>query len=230
MIWTKKRFQVLKRDKFRCQYCGKTGKDVTLEVDHIVPQAKWWTDDLDNLITCCRECNSWKSDELLWTPINIGKIRLYENEGKTIKWFFDSWNKMGYWEISKENIAFISWFVKLFYADFSTKYLPMEVKKWVITQSEFEEWGEKCVSICKDFDDLIRDDVRYILDNLESNNPDYDGGWTRYTDDYNERLNWLITYQMVRFGYPRPFIYKYSLCPNKVDEWQNERDERFETH
>ena len=60
MIGAKKRFEVLKRDNFRCQYCWRNGKDVTLEVDHITPKSKWGNDDFNNLITCCRECNIWK--------------------------------------------------------------------------------------------------------------------------------------------------------------------------
>ena len=31
------RFEVFKRDKFTCQYCGKTAPNVVLEVDHIEP-------------------------------------------------------------------------------------------------------------------------------------------------------------------------------------------------
>jgi hypothetical protein len=45
------------------------------------------------------------------------------------------------------------------------------------------------------------------------------------TDDYNERLNWLITYKMTELWFPKSFIYKYSLCPNKVKEWQDEFEE-----
>lgn len=60
VISAKKRFEILMRDWFACQYCGKRGKDVSLEVDHITPKALWWTDKNDNLICCCRECNMWK--------------------------------------------------------------------------------------------------------------------------------------------------------------------------
>ena len=31
------RFEVFKRDSFKCQYCGKSAPDVVLEVDHIIP-------------------------------------------------------------------------------------------------------------------------------------------------------------------------------------------------
>ena len=60
------RFKVLKRDGFRCQYCGRSAKDgAVLEVDHIIPKSKGGTNDMDNLITACRECNRGKRDKLL---------------------------------------------------------------------------------------------------------------------------------------------------------------------
>ena len=34
-IGKKMRFEVFKRDKFTCQYCGRKAPDVILEVDHI---------------------------------------------------------------------------------------------------------------------------------------------------------------------------------------------------
>lgn len=224
MIPAKKRFKVLERDSFRCQYCWKTWKDVSLEVDHVIPKSKWWTDEFDNLITCCRECNIWKWDEIVGLPINIWKLKLSEHESKTIKWFFNEWNNLRNWPIQKKNLSFISWYIKLFYSDFNKKYLPMEIRNEKITQSEFEEWWDKCEKILNEFDEFIIDDLQYILDNLESENHDYDAYRTRDTDDYNERLNWLITYQMTLGGYPKPFIYKYSLCPYKIEEWENEND------
>lgn len=57
------RFQVFKRDKFTCQYCGRSG--VELEVDHIKPIAHGGTNDIDNLITACKACNRGKSDSLV---------------------------------------------------------------------------------------------------------------------------------------------------------------------
>lgn len=58
----KVRFEVLKRDKFTCQYCGRQAPDVVLNVDHIKPVAKGGTNDITNLITSCFDCNSGKSD------------------------------------------------------------------------------------------------------------------------------------------------------------------------
>lgn len=222
MIWAKKRFKVLERDNFRCQYCGKNGKDVSLEVDHIIPKAKGWTDDFDNLITCCRECNIGKWDEIVGTPINIWKLKVAEHENKTIRWFFNERNQLGNWSIEKRNLSYISWFVKLYYADFCKKFLPYKVRFEEITQAEFEEWWDRCDEVLNEFDGFVEDDLRYVLDNLESGNKDYDIYRTRATNDYNERLNWLITYQLVNLNFPKSFIYKYSMCPNKIEEWENE--------
>lgn len=226
MIWAKKRFKVLQRDNFRCQYCWKNWKDVSLEVDHIIPKSKWWTDEFDNLITCCRECNIGKWDEFVWPSVNIWKLRLAEHEWKTVKWFFDEWNKRRYWEISKKNLSFISWFIQIYYnyTEFRDNYIGKE-KANEITQAEFEEWGDKCEKVLKSFDSFAMADLDYILDNMEDHNDMYEIWREWETDDYNVRLNRLITYQMVWLRFPKSFIYKYSLCPNKVEEWEKERNE-----
>lgn len=59
------RFEVFKRDKFTCQYCGAAAPDVILEVDHIRPVAKGGTNDILNLVTACRSCNRGKTDKEL---------------------------------------------------------------------------------------------------------------------------------------------------------------------
>lgn len=56
------RFEVFKRDSFKCQYCGKSAPDVILQVDHISPVSKGGEDDILNLVTSCAECNAGKSD------------------------------------------------------------------------------------------------------------------------------------------------------------------------
>lgn len=59
------RFEVFKRDKFTCQYCGRMSPDVILEVDHLKPVSKGGTDDILNLVTSCRDCNRGKRDREL---------------------------------------------------------------------------------------------------------------------------------------------------------------------
>lgn len=60
---TKKvRFEVFKRDSFKCQYCGSSAPDVILHVDHIDPISKGGDNSIINLITSCDDCNFGKSD------------------------------------------------------------------------------------------------------------------------------------------------------------------------
>jgi DnaD/phage-associated family protein len=59
------RFEVFQRDRHTCQYCGRRAPEVELEVDHLIPVARGGTDDFENLITSCRECNSGKSAKLI---------------------------------------------------------------------------------------------------------------------------------------------------------------------
>ena len=56
------RFEVFKRDKFTCQYCGRKSPDVILEVDHIKPVSKGGTNDIMNLVTACKDCNRGKTN------------------------------------------------------------------------------------------------------------------------------------------------------------------------
>lgn len=67
------RFEVFKRDSFKCQYCGASAPDVILEVDHIVPVAEGGENDMMNLITSCRDCNRGKGNKKLTDRQTIEK-------------------------------------------------------------------------------------------------------------------------------------------------------------
>jgi len=71
----KTRFEVFKRDKFQCQYCGNTAPDVVLNVDHIDPVANGGTNELINLITSCFDCNQGKKARLLNDDTVVKKQR-----------------------------------------------------------------------------------------------------------------------------------------------------------
>ena len=64
-ISKKIRFEVFKRDGFKCQYCGKSSPKVVLEVDHIIPKNKRGGDNPENLTTSCFDCNRGKGKNLL---------------------------------------------------------------------------------------------------------------------------------------------------------------------
>lgn len=60
---------VLHRDNFKCVFCGRTSKQIELQVDHIFPFAKGGSNDISNLQTLCIDCNQGKSDRILQTTV-----------------------------------------------------------------------------------------------------------------------------------------------------------------
>lgn len=60
------RFEVFKRDGYRCQICGKAAADgARLEPDHRTPKSAGGADTMENLWTLCFECNRGKRDQSL---------------------------------------------------------------------------------------------------------------------------------------------------------------------
>ena len=57
------RFDVLRRDEYRCRYCGAKAPHVALEVDHVIPRSRGGEDTLDNLVAACFSCNRGKQDK-----------------------------------------------------------------------------------------------------------------------------------------------------------------------
>lgn len=92
----KTRFEIFKRDKFCCVYCGANpGTGATLNVDHVIAVANGGTNDEMNLVTSCFDCNSGKSDRPL-TEINktskVTKEQLKEYK-EQVELFFAFLNK-----------------------------------------------------------------------------------------------------------------------------------------
>lgn len=61
MLSKRLRYEVLRRDRHTCRYCGAAAPDVKLTVDHVIPTALGGSDDPGNLVTACSDCNSGKS-------------------------------------------------------------------------------------------------------------------------------------------------------------------------
>ena len=73
--WGKVRLQVLERDSWRCQKCGKAGR---LEADHRIPLEDGGAlYDLDNLQALCRSCHIAKSR---------GEQTVHETPPEVLEW------------------------------------------------------------------------------------------------------------------------------------------------
>ncbi|OIP00735.1 MAG: hypothetical protein AUJ97_07710 [Bacteroidetes bacterium CG2_30_32_10] len=58
------RWQVFKRDNWRCVACGQSADDnVILHIDHIIPRSKGGKDEINNYQTLCETCNIGKSNK-----------------------------------------------------------------------------------------------------------------------------------------------------------------------
>jgi len=56
------RQEVLKRAKQRCELCGRSARDMQIDVDHIRPRSKGGSNDITNLQALCRTCNAEKGN------------------------------------------------------------------------------------------------------------------------------------------------------------------------
>lgn len=57
------RYEVLKRAEFRCELCGISAEEKSLEVDHIHPKSLGGIDDLSNYQALCYTCNASKGNK-----------------------------------------------------------------------------------------------------------------------------------------------------------------------
>lgn len=63
------RRNLMLRDGFQCQYCGKRPSHRDLNVDHVLPRSRGGADSWENLVVSCRLCNLKKGRR---TPAEAG--------------------------------------------------------------------------------------------------------------------------------------------------------------
>ena len=66
--------RIMKRDKFRCVYCGSQRQ---LTIDHVIPKSKGGQNTWSNMVTCCSKCNCKKGNR---TPEEAGLKPVYPKE------------------------------------------------------------------------------------------------------------------------------------------------------
>ena len=76
------RFEVLRRDRHTCRYCGATAPGVRLHVDHVIPVSLGGSDDPSNLVAACADCNGGKGstspDEHIIAEVSDLTLRMAE--------------------------------------------------------------------------------------------------------------------------------------------------------
>jgi len=70
------RFEILKRDRFACKYCGAKAPDAELVVDHVVPESLGGPSTPENLVAACVNCNAGKGN----TPLDAATVAEIDEE------------------------------------------------------------------------------------------------------------------------------------------------------
>ena len=130
------RFEVFKRDKFTCQYCGRSAPDVVLEVDHIKPVAEGGDNDIINLVTSCFDCNRGKGKRKL---SDDSVVKKQHSQLKELQERKEQLDMMLEWKIGLKNIQddSVKKIAETFreYTGYSVKKRGMsKIRKWL---SEF---------------------------------------------------------------------------------------------
>lgn len=71
--------QVMERDNWTCHYCGADASQVYIGLDHVIPQIIGGRTTLANLVACCQDCNTLKSDKIdatrmYWRPEHYAEM------------------------------------------------------------------------------------------------------------------------------------------------------------
>ena len=103
-ISSRRRFDVFKRDGFRCVYCGGVPPAATLHADHVLAVSNGGSDDLTNLVTSCADCNLGKSAEFLATKPEALSIAQDAERDR-----FDQLREYNEWQAERAHVKEI-WF------------------------------------------------------------------------------------------------------------------------
>lgn len=76
------RFEILRRDRFACRYCGARAKEdgAVLELDHVLPKVLGGNDKHTNLVAACVECNGGKTSSHPDSP------RIEDVDADALRW------------------------------------------------------------------------------------------------------------------------------------------------
>jgi 5-methylcytosine-specific restriction endonuclease McrA len=82
------RREVFARDKHVCQYCGASGRDLT--IDHVTPKHRGGRHEWENLVAACRSCNHRKGSKTL-TEARMTLLREPRAPRADVRYLFGSY-------------------------------------------------------------------------------------------------------------------------------------------
>jgi 5-methylcytosine-specific restriction endonuclease McrA len=97
------RKNVLVRDSYVCQYCGREFNSGELTVDHIIPKVQGGANAWTNVVACCRSCNVRKGGR---TPRQAGMQLVGKPFKPTIMEFINLYLKRRFGEDLSEILQF----------------------------------------------------------------------------------------------------------------------------
>lgn len=80
------RENIYSRDDYKCQYCGKKFESEELTLDHVFPKSRGGATSWENIVTCCKHCNSKKADR---TPAEANMPLLSKPDKPQDYWQFE---------------------------------------------------------------------------------------------------------------------------------------------
>jgi HNH endonuclease len=86
-VTSRLRFEILRRDNFRCTYCG-AGVDESgsgLTVDHVTPVALGGTNEPTNLVAACRDCNAGKTSTAPGSALIAGGAKADDDHAEALE-------------------------------------------------------------------------------------------------------------------------------------------------
>lgn len=148
--WIKQsvRFDIFNRDWFKCRYCGKSPEQgAKLQVDHVIPVAEWWGNEVENLVTACRECNIGKSKKLITSKMKnrdlVKEMKEMKEQVKILQKYYDFLRKKYHFERQNDELDI---FIELSWREPIDFWKP-EVRKLIKRYGmdiAIKAWGKFC--------------------------------------------------------------------------------------
>lgn len=99
------RMNVLTRDNWTCQYCGRKRSTKDLNYDHVVPRSQGGTTVWENIVTSCYPCNDKKKNrtpeqagmKLRKQPVKPSSLPVVAFHLEASDSFPDAWRNWVYW-------------------------------------------------------------------------------------------------------------------------------------